>query len=101
MDDAVEPLLARLPLGASEVRYRGARWSVTRTSLLGGRSQKVLAHELGGTGLVSANLYVGEDGLERFRPCEMPAEVVLDFLAGCVPVAAPPTGGWQAEPPPV
>ncbi|MCM0620351.1 peptide methionine sulfoxide reductase [Nocardioides bruguierae] len=89
----VSDLLARLPLGWSEVRYRGRRWSVTRSVQVGGRSQKVLAHELGGTGLVSANVYVPDDGVERFRPCEMPAEEVVAFLEGWVPVAAPSAGG--------
>ncbi len=77
----VAALLARLPEGTSEVRYRGRRWSVTRTVLLHGRVEKLWAEELGGTAYVSANLYLASSG-ERFRPCEMPDEVVLDFLRG-------------------
>ena len=79
-------LVERLPVGWSEVTYAGRRWGVTRTVRLAGRQQSVYAEELGGTDVVSANLYVPEDGAERFRPCEMPAEKVLAFLAGCVPV---------------
>lgn len=80
--DPVLPLLERLPLGWSEVSYAGRRWGVLRTAALGGRSQKLWAEDLGGTAFVSANLYVGDDGVERFRPCEMPARRVLDFLEG-------------------
>lgn len=78
----VADLLDRLPVGWSEATYDGSRWSVTRTVSLGGRVQKLWAEELGGRRFVSANVYVGDDGVERFRPCEMPAEVVLAFLRG-------------------
>ncbi|MFC3687189.1 peptide methionine sulfoxide reductase [Aquipuribacter hungaricus] len=80
----VADLLARLPVGHSEVRYRGRRWSVTRTVQQHGRVEKLWAEELGGRGVVSANLYRGATG-DRFRPCEMPAAVVLDFLTGWSP----------------
>lgn len=80
-DGDVAALLAQLPVGSSDVLYRGRRWSVTRTVQQGGRVEKVWAEELGGRGVVSANLYRTGDG-DRFRPCEMPAEVVLDFLHG-------------------
>lgn len=69
----------RLPEGWSEVEHDGAWWGASRTVQLGGRSQKVYAEELGGEGRVSANLYLVGDRAE-LRPCEMPAEVVLDFL---------------------
>jgi hypothetical protein len=54
----VADLLARLPEGWSAVRYRGRRWGVGRTRQAGGRVEKLYAEELGGTGVVSANLYV-------------------------------------------
>ncbi|WP_200919160.1 MULTISPECIES: peptide methionine sulfoxide reductase [unclassified Nocardioides] len=78
-------LFARVPLGHSTVRYAGRTWSLTRSEQVGGRSQKVWAEERGGTAVVSANLYSPGDGADRFRPCEMPAAVVLDFLAGWEP----------------
>lgn len=72
-------LFARLPVGHSVVEHDGCRWRAVRSVQVGGRSQKVFAEELGGTGIVSANLYlVGTR--EELRPCEMPAEAVLDFL---------------------
>ena len=88
----VAELLARLPEGWSAVRYRGRRWGVSRTRQAGGRVEKVYAEELGGTGVVSANLYLpGPDDDEQLRPCEMPAAVVLDFLRGWEPL--PDTAG--------
>lgn len=87
----VADLLARLPVGYSEVRYRGRRWSVTRTVQQDGRVEKLWAEELGGRHVVSANLYRASTG-DRFRPCEMPAAVVLDFLAGWSPLLDGGTG---------
>lgn len=78
-------LFARLPEGWSEVEHDGVRWGASRTVQVGGRSQKVWAEELGGGRHVSANLYaVGSGATARVevRPCEMPAAVVRDFLAG-------------------
>ena len=72
-------LLERIPLGWSETSYAGRRWGLTRTVHGDGRSQSVMAEELGGTGLVSANAYRLGGGMV-LKPCEMPAEVVLDFL---------------------
>lgn len=92
----VADLVARLPLGASTVRYDGRRWAVTTTSYAGGRSLKLWAEELGGPAFVSANVYLTggtgasdqPDGTgEAFRPCEMPAETVLAFLEGWEPDA--------------
>ncbi|CAB4698669.1 MAG: peptide methionine sulfoxide reductase [Actinobacteria bacterium] len=78
-------LFARVPLGHTVVVYDGRRWGLTRTTQVGGRSQKVWAEELGGTGTISANLYSVEGEGDTFRPCEMPAATVLDFLAGWAP----------------
>lgn len=74
-------LFERLPVGWSVVEYDGRRYGVTRTVLAGGRSEKVLAEALDGSDLVSANLYRVE-GEDLFKPCEMPAGKVLDFLRG-------------------
>ncbi|MDT9593383.1 peptide methionine sulfoxide reductase [Nocardioides zeae] len=85
----VADLVRRLE-GRDVVRYRGRRWAVTTRAYAGGRSLKLWAEELGGTDVVSANVYLGP-GLgdagrgEAFRPCEMPAERVLDFLRGWEP----------------
>ena len=48
--------------------------------MAGGRSQKLEAEELGGTGYVSMNLYRLADGTAILKPCEMPEEEVRAFL---------------------
>ena len=69
-------LFAGVPVGWSVREYGGRRYGVTRTVSAGGRIEKILAEELGGSDVISANLYLGQ----QFRPCEMPAEKVLSFL---------------------
>ncbi|NHC24591.1 peptide methionine sulfoxide reductase [Nocardioides sp. IC4_145] len=80
-DAGLVALFDRLPEGWSAVTYAGRRWGVTRVVRVGGREQSVYAEELGGTDVVSANLYLAASG-PLLKPCEMPADVVLEFLAG-------------------
>lgn len=82
---SLRALFERLPEGWSEASYDGRRYGVTRTVRLGGRQQSVYAEELGGTDVISANLYLPEDGEEAFRPCEMPAAKVRAFLEAALP----------------
>ena len=77
-------LFARVPVGWSVVEYDGRSWGLTRTIHADGRSESILAEELGGSDLVSAKLY-RVDGQDVLRPCEMPDQKVLDFLRGLVP----------------
>jgi hypothetical protein len=91
----VAPLFARLPEGTSRVRHRGRTWAVTRTVQQGGRVETLWGEELGGTAVVSANLYLTGSG-ERLRPCEMPATQVLDLLTGWEPAAGPVGGRGRA-----
>lgn len=79
-------LVARLPEGWSQVRYAGRRYGLTRTTHTGGRSVSVYAEELGGSGVISANVWLLSGGAE-LRPCEMPAADVLDFLTRWGPVS--------------
>jgi hypothetical protein len=80
----VSSLFARVLEGWSQVEYDGRSWGVTRTVHGDGRSESILAEELGGTDLVSANLY-RLDGDDVLKPCEMPAEKVLAFLEALAP----------------
>ena len=73
-------LLDRVPDGWSVATYDGRRYAVTRTERAGGRALSVYAEELGGTDVVSANVYLTSEHGEQLRPCEMPAEKVLSFL---------------------
>ncbi|MBB6628302.1 peptide methionine sulfoxide reductase [Nocardioides sp. KIGAM211] len=83
-------MLARVPAGWSVAAYDGRRYGVTRSSAAGGRSIGVYAEELGGTDVVSTNVYLTSSG-PQLRPCEMPAEKVLAFLAGLEVVDPPST----------
>ena len=75
----VADLVDRVPDGWSEATYDGRRYGVTKSVRAGGRSISVYAEELGGTDVVSTNLYLIGAG-EQLRPCEMPAAKVLGFL---------------------
>jgi hypothetical protein len=77
--DDVGELFERLPVGWSVVEHDGRRYGVTRAVAASGRSERLLAEAMDGSDLVSANLYrlAAQDVL---RPCEMPAQKVLDFL---------------------
>lgn len=77
--DEVSALFDRVPLGWSVQEHAGRRYGVTRSLAVSGRSQTLYAEALDGSDVVSANLYrVG--GRDVLRPCEMPAQKVLDFL---------------------
>ena len=66
--------------------YCGRRYGLRRTSRAGGRSVSIYAEQLGGSDVVSTNVYRTSGG-DLLRPCEMPAATVLAFLHGWV--AAP------------
>lgn len=91
----ISALFARIPVGWSVRENEGRRYGVTRTVSAGGRIEKIFAEELGGTDVISANLYLGG----RFRPCEMPTEKVLAFLRHSTPYHrrdTPPRRGASA-----
>ena len=90
-DDPAKALLAQLnswPKGYFVAEYGGRRYGVRTSAHAGGRSLKLFAEELGGRDFVSLNLYLPEHGEAALRPCEMPVEKVLAFVAGATPVAA-------------
>ena len=73
-----------LPLGSFRARYADKAWQVSRTDLAGGKAQKLVAHEPGGPGYVSLNLYRLASGA-RPKPCEMPEAEAVAFVLGVVP----------------
>ena len=75
----LQRLLDRVPEGWTPAAYDGRRYGLTRTTRAAGRSVSLLAEELGGPDLVSANVYRTGTGL-LLKPCEMPAAKVLAFL---------------------
>ncbi len=48
--------------------------------MAGGKSHKLVAHERGGADYISMNLYLTDQSGALLRPCEMPAEKVIDFV---------------------
>lgn len=78
--------IEHIPPGYSEVRYRDRRYGLSRIDRAGGRAVHVYAKELGGRDYISFNYYITARG-GQLRPCEMPVDKVLDFLAGAVPVS--------------
>lgn len=89
-------LLDAVPEGWTTAEHAGRRYGLSRTDRVGGRVVTLLAHELGGTDLVSANVYRTSRG-DELRACEMPDERVLDFLRGWRRV---PDGGDPSTTPP-
>lgn len=77
-------LIDLVPEGWTLAHYRDRTYSLVRTTRVGGRSISVLAQELGGPDLVSANIYRTTAG-ELLRACEMPQQKVIDFLRGWQP----------------
>lgn len=69
--------LRRLPEGYSCGLYRGRRYGTTLE--VSGKRTKLFAEELGGSDTISFNYYALESG-PVLKPCEMPAQKVIDFV---------------------
>ncbi|WP_192845719.1 hypothetical protein [Aureimonas sp. AU22] len=83
-----QPLVERLaewPEGHFEGVHNGRRFGVTLHRSADGRRLWLYGEERGGGDFVSANLYRLSDGETLLRPCEMPAQVVADFILGFTP----------------
>ncbi|MEM1065750.1 MAG: hypothetical protein AAGJ74_09640 [Pseudomonadota bacterium] len=74
----------QLPFGGYGGTAYGRRYRVTKSKFSCGRSQKLIAEELGGPDYVSLNLYVLATGDALLKPCEMPEEKVRDFVLNLV-----------------
>ena len=85
-DAAFDAALQAIPEGVSRMRLRGQSWIVTRRTYASGRSVKLVAEALDGRGYVSMNYYRLRDGRALLKPCEMPAETVIDFVLNARPV---------------
>ncbi|MEO1537364.1 MAG: hypothetical protein AAFR73_06505 [Pseudomonadota bacterium] len=70
----------QLPVGGYGATFNGSRYRVTKAIMATGRSQKLEAEELGGTDYISFNLYRLASGEILLKPCEMPAEKVIEFV---------------------
>lgn len=74
-----------LPTGTFTGHADTRRYVVTRQVLAGGKSHKLVAHELGGADYISLNLYQTQNSGALLRPCEMPTRKVVDFVLALVP----------------
>lgn len=74
----LKSLIDKIPVGYSEVIYKGGKYGVSRKDFNSGKSIKVYAEELGGNDFISFNYY--ETSEATLKPCEMPEEKVMDFL---------------------
>jgi len=68
------------PEGAHRGISGGRIYMVVKTTFAQYRAIKLVAHELGGTDYISLNLYHLTSG-PLLKPCEMPVEKVVQFLA--------------------
>ncbi|MBD9453930.1 hypothetical protein IB244_20645 [Rhizobium sp. RHZ02] len=82
---AFEVALAQLPAGYLEGNFKGRRWSVTVKRSADGRREWLFAEDLGGSDIVSFNLYRLENGRHTLRPCEMSQAKVVEFVIGFRP----------------
>ncbi len=85
VSDAFLTAFLAIPPGLSTGRSHGRRYVVSRIELAGRKSHKLVAHELGGGDYISLNLYLTRSSGALLRPCEMPAEKVVEFVLGFVP----------------
>ncbi|MCX8953960.1 hypothetical protein OU790_10995 [Ruegeria sp. NA] len=72
--------LFALPLGSFTGTSGGRRYVVVRQRMAGGKSHKLVAHELGGADYISLNLYQTMGSGALLRPCEMSACKVIAFV---------------------
>ncbi|MEP6631179.1 MAG: peptide methionine sulfoxide reductase [Lapillicoccus sp.] len=77
--DELQALVDRVPEGWTRVEVDGRAYGLTRTTHTGGRSVSLYAEELGGTDVVSANVWRLAGGTV-LKPCEMPVAKVEAFL---------------------
>ena len=92
--DDLGPFLAAfdgLPCGAVQGHALGRRYVATKSQFANGASEKLVAEQLGGSDYISLNLYRTANGA-LLRPCEMPAQKVIDFVLAFAPDPSPKAG---------
>jgi peptide-methionine (S)-S-oxide reductase len=78
-DQELDTLLRTIPEGWTRAEVDGQAWGVTRVAHAGGKVISVNAERLGDTEQLGANVWITSEG-PILRPCEVPAEKVLQFL---------------------
>jgi hypothetical protein len=80
-----EYALARLPDGYFEGNFGGLSWGVTVKRSQDGKRTWLYGEELGGTDIVSFNLYRLAGSRSILKPCEMSSAKVIEFVLGFEP----------------
>ncbi|HEU0041638.1 MAG TPA: peptide methionine sulfoxide reductase [Jiangellaceae bacterium] len=78
-DQELDTLLRTIPEGWTRAEVDGEAWGVTRATRAGGKVISINAERLGDTEQLGANVWITSEG-PILRPCEVPAEDVLQFL---------------------
>lgn len=73
-----------LPAGTTYGHSQTRRYSATKQVFNNGKSLKLVAEELGGTGYISLNVYDLSSG-PRLFPCQMSAAKVITFVCTFTP----------------
>ena len=73
-----------LPVGTFTGTAHGRSYVVTRSQIVGGRGEKLVAEARDGSDYISLNLYRLAAG-PLLKPCEMPAEKVIAFVKNLTP----------------
>ena len=72
--------LNTLETGHHTCHFNGRRYGVTIERRVDARVTKLFAQELGGSDIVSFNLFQVGDSQPVLKPCEMASEKVIDFV---------------------
>ncbi|TBF45305.1 hypothetical protein ELG87_34940 (plasmid) [Rhizobium leguminosarum] len=80
--------LAKLPEGYVDGHFGNRPWGVTVKRSEDGKRTWLYGEELGGTDIVSFNLYHLAGSGPTLKPCEMSSAKVVEFVLGFVPSTA-------------
>jgi hypothetical protein len=80
-----EAALARLPDGYVDGNFGGRAWGVTVKRSQDLKRTLLYGEELGGTDIVSFNLYRLAGQRSMLKPCEMSSAKVIEFVLGFEP----------------
>ncbi|MBY5592374.1 hypothetical protein HFO49_34005 [Rhizobium leguminosarum] len=80
-----EDALAKLPDGYVDGYFGDRSWGVTVKRSQDGKRIWLYGEELGGTDIVSFNLYRLAGPGSTLKPCEMSAAMVIEFVLGFEP----------------
>ena len=80
-----EAALSRLPDGYVDGNFGGRAWGVTVKRSQDGKRVWLYGEKLGGTDIVSFNLYRLAGSRPMLKPCEMSSAKVIDFVLGFEP----------------